>query len=84
MLRNMIGTMAKGAMLGVIVIGAKKLWERQHVQPMKEPLVGSNYNDTATTFADTPALTVETATLDAETIIDIDHEESPALTKPLR
>ena len=51
---------------------------------MKEPLVGSNYNDTATTFADTPALTVETASLDAETIIDIDHEESPALTKPLR
>ena len=84
MLRNMIGTMAKGAMLGVIVIGAKKLWERQHVQPMKEPLVGRHYNDTATTCADTPALTVETASLDAETIIDIDHEESPALTKPLR
>ena len=82
MLRNMIGTMAKGAMLGVIVIGAKKLWERQHVQPMKEPLVGSN--DTAATFADTPALTMETAAFEAETIVDIDHEESPALTKPLR
>ncbi len=81
MLRNMIGTMAKGAMLGVIVIGAKKLWERQHVQPMKEPLAGTSYNGTAAAFTEPPALSMEPTPRDARPIVDIDHDES-ALTRP--
>ena len=84
MLRSLIGTVAKGAALGVVVIGARKLWERQRNRPMKEPLAsGDSYNGTAAAFTGTPALRLP-ATPGEETqpAADVDRQESPALTRP--
>lgn len=83
MLRGLIGTVVRGAMLGAVVIGAKKLWERQHTRPMKEPLKpGTSYNGTAASFAGTPAFGMETTPDEVRPAVDIDRKESPALTRP--
>lgn len=83
MLRSLIGTVAKGAALGIVVIGARKLWERQRIRPMKEPLISdTSYNGTATAFTKTPALPLSATPSETQSTTNVDRQESPALTRP--
>lgn len=75
MLRNLIGTAVKGAMLGAAVIGAKKLWERRHAQPMKEPLLpGTRYNGTSAAFTGSTAADIEASPSGSRPAVGIDSD----------
>jgi len=69
-LRNVIGTMAKTAALGIIVVGAKKLWDLQRLRPMSEPLSGSRYNATTASFGGARSADMETDAIEPRPVIE--------------
>lgn len=85
MLRNLIGTVTKGAVLGAIMVGAKKLYEKRNAEPMKEPLEPevTTYDGKTATFSDVHESSIDTALYEDELVDDdVDYREPPILTKP--
>lgn len=89
MLKNLIGTMTKGVVLGAIVIGAKKLYDKQNAHAMKEPLEPqepevTNYDGRTATFSDVHESSIDTVLHEDDLIDDddIDYKPGPASTKP--
>ena len=85
MLRNLIGTVTKGVVLGAIVVGAKKLYEKRHTEPMKEPLERqvTNYDGKTATFSDVHESSMETVLQEDDLVDDdVDYREPPILTRP--
>jgi len=85
MLRNLIGTVTKGVVLGAIVVGAKKLYEKRNGHPMKEPLEPevTTYNGKTATFSDVHESSMDSVLHEGEVVDDdIDYKETPILTKP--
>jgi hypothetical protein len=86
MFRNLIGTMTKGVVLGAIVVGAKKLYDKQNTHAMKEPLEPevTTYDGSTATFRDDVHASSMDEVLYEEELIDddIDYKETPSSTKP--
>lgn len=85
MLGNLIGTVAKGVVLGAIVVGAKKLYEKSNASPMKEPLEPevTNYDGNTGTFTDVQASSADTVLYEDDVLDDdIDYDKTSGVYKP--
>lgn len=85
MLRNLIGTVTKGVVLGAIVVGAKKLYEKRHMEPMKEPLEPevTTYDGKTATFSDVHESSMDTVLQEDDLVDDdIDYREPPLPIRP--
>lgn len=84
MLGNLIGAVTKGVVLGAVVYGAKKLYDKRTYTPMKEPLVPSTTSyDSSDRHASSGSTTMN-SNLQEDDLIDEDmkYQESSVLTKP--